>query len=479
MSEPKKNGSFSHIMDLLNGGAWAITPEALDSMHQILAVRVAGGKLTEDEIEVKIGDGDDDRPDAPYMDGSTAVIPIMGPIVKKANMFTRISGGASAQLIERDIKEALADDDVERIAFLIDSPGGSVDGPFDVADAIMGCKGKKPTMAYGDGQMTSAAYLIGSAADMVYASKTSRGGSIGVIMAHYDYSKAQEMRGVKKTYLYSGKYKAMGHDSEPLDDEAKKYLQGHLDDYYTMFVDMVAAQRGVETKDVLSKMADGKIFIGSKAIDPGLIDGISTFKGALAYLNNEKPNEKEVKGMTEMEITVELFKSKDPEGYEKLVSDTIAQAVKDVQPELDEKDKEIAALKEANETLSRSLDTTNDRMLKLEKKDAIRSEKEMAQEAASIWSRELTDSDVPANLHKKARSMVSHTKFIKDEVFDKAAFTEAVREEITDWEDRTKTVIGGGTPPGTENDAETVVEAEDDAAVAEMLEMAEGPATQH
>jgi signal peptide peptidase SppA len=477
---PRQEGcnNFGNIMDLLDGGCWAITEEALESMHQILAFRLSK-KAAAQEFEFKIGE-DKDRPNAPYMEGSTAVIPIIGPIVKKANLFTRISGGTSAELLERDIKDAINDDDVHSIALLIDSPGGSVDGPFDVADVVMGCRGKKPIMAYADGQMTSAAYLIGSAADKVYASKTSRIGSIGVIMAHYDYSKAQEMRGVKKTYLYSGKYKAMGHDSEPLTGEARKYLQGHLDDYYTMFVDMVAAQRGTDTKTVLDKMADGKVFIGKKAIDAELIDGISTFKGALAYLSDGKSNKKEVKGMAEkVEITLDVFKTEAPDEYKKLVADTIAKAVKDMQPELDEKDELIAALTDANESLSRDLGKTNERMLILEKKEAIRSENDMAQEAASIWSRELADSDVPPNLHRKAQSMVSHAKFIKDEVFDKAAFTEAVREEIVDWEERT-TVIGGGTPPGAQKNENDLMKAEDDAAVDEMLEMAEGDeATRH
>ncbi|MHA2136321.1 MAG: signal peptide peptidase SppA [Candidatus Thorarchaeota archaeon] len=468
--------NFNNIMDLLDGGCWALTEEALDSMHQILAFRLSK-KAAAQEFEFKIGE-DKERPNAPYMEGSTAVIPIMGPIVKKANLFTRISGGTSAELLERDIKDAISDDDVKSIALLIDSPGGSVDGPFDVADVVMECRGKKPIMAYADGQMTSAAYLIGSAADKVYAAKTARVGSIGVIMAHYDYSKAQEMRGVKKTYLYSGKYKAMGHDSEPLTDEARKYLQGHLDDYYTMFVDMVAVQRGVDTKTVLDKMADGKVFIGKKAIDAELIDGISTFKGALTYLSDGKTTKKEVKGMPK---TIDEFRTESPDQYKTLVAQIMEQAMAECQPELDKKDKEIDALKKENESLSQDLGKTNERLLKLEKQDAIRSEKEMAREADAIWSRELADSDVPPRLHKKAQSMVSHEKFVKDEVLDREAFTEAVRSEITDWEDRTKEpVIGGGTPPGAQLNEDEILETEDDEAVQEMLEMAEGEqATQH
>ena len=116
-----------------------------------------------------------------------------------------------------------------------------------------------------------------------------------------------------------------------------------------MFVDMVAAQRGADTDTVLSKMADGKIFIGKKAVDAGLIDGISTFKGALTYLREEKPNKKEVKGMDP--VTLERFKTESPDEYKKLVSEVKEQAREEFQPELDEKDKEIEAVPHRNDCL--------------------------------------------------------------------------------------------------------------------------------
>jgi hypothetical protein len=185
--------------------------------------------------------------------------------------------------------------------------------------------------------------------------------------------------------------------------------------------------------------------------------------------------------MAEKEITLDVFKTESPDEYNAFVSQMKDLGRAEVQSEIDEKDKEIAALKEANESLSRSLDATSERMLNLEKKEAIRSEKEMAREADAIWSRELADSDVPPRLHNKAQSMVSHEKFVKDEVFDREAFTEAVRNEITDWEDRTKeTVLGGSAPLGAQANENDSIEADDDAAVKEMIELAEGPqATRH
>lgn len=337
-------------------------------------------------------------------------------------------------------------------------------------------------MAYANGQMTSAAYLIGSAADEVVSNPVSRVGSIGVITAHFDYSKAQEMQGVKKTYLYSGKYKAMGHDSAPLDDQSKKYIQERLDQYYTMFVDMVAQNRGVDKEKVLGDMAEGRIFIGDKAVEVGLVDGIGSFGYAVDKLVTlvGPPKKKEVrKGMKRDEYRAEY-----PEEYQKIADEAAAKAKAEMQEVVEQQAETIAELIDQKAELLENLDDTNERLKALEKKEAIRAEREIESTAHHIWNEELIQSDVPARLHPKVRSMVRHDKFIKDDVLDADAFREAVRGEIKDWEGFTaskETVLGTGTPPGSGEGSEVAAQQKaDDDFVDEMLVMAgDKPATQH
>ena len=68
----------------------------------------------------------------------------------------------------------------------------------------------KPTMAYTDSEMASAAYWIASAADKVVASPSSTVGSVGVYMVVADYSKAAEAQGIKMVVIKSGKFKGAG-----------------------------------------------------------------------------------------------------------------------------------------------------------------------------------------------------------------------------------------------------------------------------
>ena len=193
------------------------------------------------------------------------------------NLLTQISGGVSAQLVGRDIKEALANNTIKSILLDIDSPGGTIDGTQELADIIFAGRGQKPIVAYSDGMIASAAYWIGSAADRIYISgDTVTVGSIGVVASHIDYSRYEEKIGIKTTEIYAGKYKRIASQYQPLSEEGRQTIQDQVDFLYTVFVNEVAKQRSVSAGKVLENMADGKIFIGNQAISAGLVDDMAT-----------------------------------------------------------------------------------------------------------------------------------------------------------------------------------------------------------
>ena len=121
------------VIDFVKETPWAILPEMLDEIHRILAVRVHEGKLSLEELEARAGK-ELKHADQPYMVGSVKVIPVYGVIAKRMNLFTAISGGVSTEILQRDIEEGLDDSAVDAILLDVDSPGGSVDGPFELSD---------------------------------------------------------------------------------------------------------------------------------------------------------------------------------------------------------------------------------------------------------------------------------------------------------------------------------------------------------
>jgi signal peptide peptidase SppA len=266
-------------------GPWAIAPQMLLEIQGIYDTHLRGEKINIPDVEARLGRKLDNRHESFQVRDGVAVIPVDGVIAKRMNLLSQISGGASTEMIQRDIEKALADPAVKAIILSIDSPGGTVDGTFELVDYIYQHRGQKPIITFSDGQIASAAYAIGAAADSIWiSSDTNMVGSIGVVAAHRDYSRKEQALGIKTTEITSGKYKRMASQYEPLSEEGRADIQAKTDYLYSVFVDTVARNRGVSVETVLTDMADGRVFIGKQNIKAGLVDGVSTLDNLIDQL---------------------------------------------------------------------------------------------------------------------------------------------------------------------------------------------------
>lgn len=262
------------LVKFLEGTPWAIVPESLDIITSIVHEHLLGNNIA-------VASSPSAKPRGSINHPSIAVIPIEGTIAKKLYGLEAISGGETTVSIQQTIQQALDDSSITGIVLDIDSPGGTVDGTKELADFIYESRNQKPIVAYTSGSMCSAAYWIGSAASKIVAFDTSRVGSIGVVSVHKDLSVKEEQQGIKTTHIYAGQYKAYGNNSEPLTDLSKAYIQERVDYYYSMFVDSIATHRDVSAEEVISKMAEGKVFIGRQALKVNLIDDVGNIQTAI------------------------------------------------------------------------------------------------------------------------------------------------------------------------------------------------------
>lgn len=307
------------ILDVLTA-PWAISEDKLIEIRSIYAAHMRGEKIDIDAIEARLG-----RPLANDEQGFTvnsgvAIIPIHGVMGKKMNMFSQISGGASTQMIARDIRAAVDDPEVKSIMLHIDSPGGTVDGTETLTEVIKEASDSKSVVSFVDGTMQSAAYWAGSAADLIVASSsTSQIGSIGVVATHTDISKAEEESGIKTTEISAGKYKRIASRHAPLTDDGKAEIQAQVDQLYTIFVDNVAENRGVDVDAVLEDMADGRSFLSKQAKKRGLIDEVASFEQTILNMSNGvwpmvmKAEAKKEPVAAVEEMTVEVLTEKHPD----------------------------------------------------------------------------------------------------------------------------------------------------------------------
>ena len=269
---------------------WAIQPEKLIEIRDIYLAHVCGERRDQvDAIKAKLGQVEQaEQPEPqPYQVTAegVAIIPIDGVIAKRLNLLQRISGGSSSQLIQRDIKAALANPMVRGILLAIDSPGGTVNGTQELAQVVNQGAKEKPIAAWSDGLIGSAAYWIGSAAPQVFISgDVVQAGSIGVVATHVDVSRAEEQRGIKLTEIVAGRYKRVASQHAPLSAEGQQALQDQVDYVYQIFVGEVARYRGKSPAQVLDVMAEGRVFIGRQAIVAGLVDAIASQETVIADL---------------------------------------------------------------------------------------------------------------------------------------------------------------------------------------------------
>ena len=317
---------------------WAVIPAVYSGIRTHIESHVKGEKLNLKEMESRILADDSQPHETMRISGDTAIIYISGLLMKNAGLFERIILGAVSMNDIRDrIEEALKNDGIKRIILSVDSPGGTVDGTQELADFIYESRNQKEIIAVADGTLASAAYWIASAASKVYiTNETTQTGSIGVVTSHFDHSGLDKNVGIVETEIYAGKYKRIASGTQPLSTEGREYMQGMVDYLYSVFVNSIAKYRGVSPEEAISKMADGRIFIGRQAIDAGLVDGISTFDGIvnnkLSY-NSEFESgidSKNNKGVT-MNLSVEALQKDFPEIYKAVFDSGKAEAEKNMQ----------------------------------------------------------------------------------------------------------------------------------------------------
>ena len=251
---------------------WAIKPEALGVILDIIEFRANGGKFTADEIEARVGDSK--KRNTVSQKGQVAVIPLYGTIMPRARLMNDISGGRSVEDFADDLREADRDPDITSIVMDIASPGGSVEQVPETAEVIRSLK--KPTIAVANADAASAAYWLATQADELVITPSGEVGSIGVWTAHQNVAAMQKKIGVQTTLISAGKYKVEGHPFGPLNDEAKEAMQAKVDYYYDMFVADVARGRGVASTDVRSGFGEGRMVTAPDAIKEGMADRIAT-----------------------------------------------------------------------------------------------------------------------------------------------------------------------------------------------------------
>lgn len=286
---------------------WAIERSWLDRIRMLGEDGTVTAQMEALAMRVKLES--EEQPAYLVQDG-VALVRANGPTVKRPTALTKFFGMIAYDDIRRNMAAALDDDQVQALVLAIDSPGGTVDGVMDFADWIHGQRGKKPMLGYADGLCCSAAMWYGSQLDGLYGSGSTMVGSISVLAVHMDLSGMDKQFGVKRSYLSTGKYKAMGNDAEPLSDEAREYLLGTMLGLHELFVDGISRGVGIDRAQA-ADLADGRVWLAAEAAAKGLLKAEKNLEETMAAAAslaaaNQKNSKAQGKIMSESMTSTEI-----------------------------------------------------------------------------------------------------------------------------------------------------------------------------
>lgn len=285
-----------HLATQVFDSPLAILPEKLDVLLQYVGPRLALDDAALQELRASglfaptAGFGSDrfsrSQEEKPYQvtDAGIAIIPISGVLLKKGGFMSALSGCSSYESIRAAVTMAKDDNQVRGLLFDVNSPGGTTHGMFDLADLIYGMRGGgKPMYASANDLSASAAYILTSAADKVFVTRTAGIGSVGVYALHVNTSAADKAAGVQYTYVKFGAKKTDGNEHEPVSKSALADIQQEVDREGAMFVTAVARNRAT-TYDAIAATEAGVMF--AEGACPLLADAVGTFEDALAEITS-------------------------------------------------------------------------------------------------------------------------------------------------------------------------------------------------
>ncbi|MGQ9631225.1 MAG: signal peptide peptidase SppA [bacterium] len=169
---------------------------------------------------------------------------------------------------------------VKAIVLELNTPGGSVVASQEIYREVLKAREKKPIVAVMREAAASGGYYIACAANRIVASPGTITGSIGVIAIFPNVEGLFDKIGVKYTVVKSSAFKDIGLPSREMTEEEKAVIQGVVDDDYRQFIKVVAEARNMSEEEV-RKLADGRIYTGSQALNLGLVDELGNFQDGL------------------------------------------------------------------------------------------------------------------------------------------------------------------------------------------------------
>lgn len=275
--KPKNFSRADYIQALCGGDVWAISKDWAHTLANWARMETFDPQALVTQAGERFGSG---MTRTTVRDG-VGIMQIRGPLFTHENFLTWLFGFDTYESLAKDFQALMNDSNVKGVALNFHSPGGLTAGVDDLASMIYDARGLKPQglVARAGGDMSSAAYWLGSSAESVHAASTGMVGSIGTVVQF-----TQEDPGTVTIVSDQSPMKR----PDPATAEGQAEVKGLLNALSDIFISRVARNRGTTVENVMENFGKGGVKVGDMAVASGMADQVTTFETTFSTIRNHK-----------------------------------------------------------------------------------------------------------------------------------------------------------------------------------------------
>jgi protease-4 len=205
-----------------------------------------------------------------------AIVIAKGTILDGNQKPGTIGGDSTAALL----RAARLDDKVKAVVLQVDSGGGSAFASEVIRKEIDLIKAAgKPVVASMATYAASGGYWISASADEIFAEPSTVTGSIGIFGMITTFERTLEYVGVRTDGVGTTELAGMSPTRE-LSPGIKQVIQMNIERGYERFINLVATERDM-TAQAVDTIAQGRVWIGTQALELGLVDQLGNLQDAI------------------------------------------------------------------------------------------------------------------------------------------------------------------------------------------------------
>ncbi|MCL1045066.1 signal peptide peptidase SppA [Shewanella electrodiphila] len=231
---------------------------------------------------------------------SVGIIVAKGNILNGKQQAGQIGGESTSALL----KKARFDDKVKAVVLRVDSPGGSAFASEKIRQEVIALKeAGKPVVVSMGSLAASGGYWISASADYIYATPTTLTGSIGIFGMFATFENVLSNWGINSDGVSTSEWAGISA-TRALDPNVSAVIQRHVEHGYHEFISLVAKERDM-TLEQVDRIAQGRVWSGTRAVELGLVDELGDIDSAVAKAATLAEIEKFDTKVIQQELTTE------------------------------------------------------------------------------------------------------------------------------------------------------------------------------